>query len=145
MFRNILVPVDGSPLSMAAMRKAMALARESGAKTVALTVTEPFHTFSASPDQLEWTREQYDKHVGARAEEILHEVRQEASSLGVTCDALHTAQDDPYEAIVHVARDHGCDLIAMASHGRRGLAAIVLGSVTTKVLTHTQVPVLVYR
>jgi nucleotide-binding universal stress UspA family protein len=79
----------------------------------------------------------------AHAEKILNGVAEEARLAGVTCETLYLEKDHPYEAIIEAAKQRGCDLIVMASHGRTGIAAVVLGSVTTKVLTHTKIPVLV--
>jgi len=79
----------------------------------------------------------------AHAEKILNGVAEEARQAGVACETVQIEEDHPYEAIIETAKQRGCDLIVMASHGRSGIAAIVLGSVTTKVLTHTKIPVLV--
>lgn len=145
MYTNILIPIDGSPLSMNAMQTSMTFARDAGAKVTVLTVVEPFHTFTASPEQLESTREEYDKQAREQAGTYLATAEQKAKSLGVACEVVLADSDDPYLAIIDTAVQRRCDLIAMASHGRRGVAALVLGSVTTKVLTHSKIPVLVYR
>jgi len=145
MFGHVLIPTDGSHLSTAAMQAAMTFARDAGAKATALTVVEPFHIFSASPDQVETTRADYEERARAHAGEILAAAEHEARRLGVSCDVLQLQSDDPYLAIIDTAQERGCDLIAMGSHGRRGVAALVLGSVTQKVLTHSKLPVLVYR
>lgn len=145
MYSHILIPLDGSPLSMTAMQTSMAFARDAGAKVSALMVVEPFHIFTTSPDQLEATREQYEKQARADASTFLEAAEREAKRQGVPCDVVQTQHDDPYLAIIETATQRGCDLIAMASHGRRGIAALVLGSVTMKVLTHSKIPVLVYR
>jgi nucleotide-binding universal stress UspA family protein len=79
----------------------------------------------------------------AHAEKILSGVAEAARLAGVVCEIVQIEEDHPYEAIINAAQQRGCDLIVMASHGRSGIAAIVLGSVTTKVLTHTKIPVLV--
>jgi len=79
----------------------------------------------------------------AHAEKILNGVAEEARSAGVICETVQIVEDHPYEAIIETAKQRACDLIVMGSHGRSGIAAIVLGSVTTKVLTHTKIPVLV--
>jgi nucleotide-binding universal stress UspA family protein len=79
----------------------------------------------------------------AHAEKILNGVAEAARSAGVVCETVQIEEDHPYEAIIDTAQQRGCDLIVMASHGRSGIAAIVLGSTTTKVLTHTKIPVLV--
>lgn len=145
MFSHILIPVDGSPLSIGAMQTAMSFAREAGAKVTVLTVKEPFHVFSASPGQLELTRDEYEQEAGAHAADSLVAAEREAQQRGVTCEVVQAESDEPYLAIIETAIGRGCDLIAMASHGRTGIAALVLGSVTVKVLTHSKIPVLVYR
>lgn len=145
MYSHILLPIDGSPLSMTAMKSAMAFARDADAKVTVLTVVEPFHIFTTAPDKLEATREEYDKQARAQAAEFLAAAEHEARSLGIRCETVQTIHDDPYRVIIDTAAARGCDLVAMSSHGRRGVAALVLGSVTQKVLTHSKVPVLVYR
>lgn len=145
MYSHILIPIDGSPLSMGAMKTAMAFARDVGAKATVLTVVEPFHVFTVSPEQLESTRVEYEKQARAHAAEFLAAAEREAKLLGVHCEVAQAESGDPYLVIVETAAKRGCDLIAMASHGRRGIAALLLGSVTLKVLTHSKVPVLVYR
>jgi nucleotide-binding universal stress UspA family protein len=89
--------------------------------------------------------EEHTRQAGAQGALILNRVAGDAKAAGVQCDIVQMIQDHPYEAIVATAKEKGCDLIVMASHGRSGIAAIVLGSVTSKVLTHTTIPVLVCR
>lgn len=145
MFSHVLIPTDGSPLSTVALQSAMAFARDAGAQVTVLTVIEPFHVLTVSPEQLESTRDDYLRTAGAHAAEHLSAAEQQARQIGVPCDVLQVQNDEPYLAILETAAARGCDLIAMASHGRRGIAALVLGSVTQQVLTHSKVPVLVYR
>lgn len=97
------------------------------------------------PDQLEDSREDYAEKATARAQEFLNDVRSIAKRVGTTCDSEYVMSDQVYAAIIAAAKQHGCDLIVMASHGRRGMQALLLGSETQKVLTHSSVPVLVYR
>jgi nucleotide-binding universal stress UspA family protein len=87
--------------------------------------------------------EEYAKHAREHAASILDAAANDAKAKGVQCETIQVIQDQPYKAIVGTAKEKGCDLIVMASHGRSGIAAIVLGSVTAKVLTHTSIPVLV--
>ena len=145
MFHHILIPTDGSPLSLMAVEKGLALAGSMGAKVTLLTVVEPFHIMSADPDQIADTRAGYERHAHERAAGYLSTGELKARALGVPCEAVRLDRDDPYQAIIDTAKQRGCDLIAMASHGRRGMAAVVLGSQTMKVLTHSTIPVLVYR
>jgi nucleotide-binding universal stress UspA family protein len=145
MFQHVLIPTDGSMLSESALDKAMNLAREEGAKVTVVTATEPFHVFSGDSKQLAETRASYQKHMKAEAARHLADAERKAKSLGLQCTVLQVEGQHPYQAIIDAAKKQGCDLIAMASHGRRGVSALVLGSETTKVLTHSSIPVLVYR
>jgi nucleotide-binding universal stress UspA family protein len=145
MYNHLLIPTDGSPLSDEAIRHGVALAAETGAKVTFLTVIEPFHTFSLGVDQLEETADSYQKHMQERAARILAGAAKVATAAGVAHEAIQTEDDQPYQAIIRTAEQKGCDLVAMASHGRRGVSALVLGSETVKVLTHSAIPVLVYR
>ncbi|MDI7862288.1 universal stress protein [Rhizobiaceae bacterium n13] len=145
MFRNILVPTDGSPLSAMAVDKALAFAKETGAKVTLLMDIEPYHILSADAEQLASTREEYEQQAKAFAAQHLARVKDKAATMGVACESEHFVSGEPYRSIIDTATKKGCDLIAMASHGRRGISALVLGSVTTKVLTHSTIPVLVYR
>jgi nucleotide-binding universal stress UspA family protein len=145
MYKHILIPTDGSPLSESAIRQGVAFAKAVQAKVTALTVSLPFHNFALDPVMVTDTPAQYEKDCQALAEKALGVAKAEAGVAGVACEALHLIQDHPYQAIIDTARTKGCDLIFMASHGRRGMSALVLGSETNKVLTHSKVPVLVYR
>jgi nucleotide-binding universal stress UspA family protein len=145
LFKNILVPTDGSDLAAKAVEQGIHFAKEIGAKITAVTVTEPFHLLSVKPSQLEYTPIEYKKHTEAHAEKVLGVVSAAAKSAGVACDTLHTEHEHVYQAIIEAAEARRCDLIVMASHGRRGVSAVVLGSETVKVLTHSKIPVLVYR
>jgi nucleotide-binding universal stress UspA family protein len=96
-------------------------------------------------DQLEDTRPEYERHSKQHAERLLAAAASVAEQAGVDCETFHEMDDQPYRAIIRVAEQKGCDLVAMASHGRSGLSALVLGSQTLKVLSHSAIPVLVYR
>jgi nucleotide-binding universal stress UspA family protein len=145
LFKNILVPTDGSDLAAQAVEQGVLFAKEIGAKITAVTVTEPFQLISVAPSQLEYTPLEYKKHAEAHAEKVLGIVSAAAKSAGVACDTLHVEHELVYQAIIEAATARECDLIVMASHGRRGVSAVVLGSETVKVLTHSKIPVLVYR
>ena len=145
MYKNILVPTDGSELSGKAIRQAVALAKALKAKVTGFTVTIPFHVFALDPDTVTDTAESYAKRMSAAAAKYLEEVKNEAAAVGVSCAAVQTEHEHPYRAIIEAGDKYGCDLIAMASHGRHGISALVLGSETVKVLTHSNIPVLVYR
>lgn len=145
MFKHILVATDGSLLSESAVDQAMIFAREAGAKITVVTVTEPFHVLATDSKQLSDTKETYERHVKAEAARFLGSAEQKAKAQGVQCHVIQVEDEHPYKAIIDTAKNSGCDLIAMASHGRRGVSALVIGSVTNKVLTHSSIPVLVYR
>jgi nucleotide-binding universal stress UspA family protein len=124
----------------------LSLARSLGAKVTVIIVEEPFDWLSVSEtkgqrafDELAKHTEQIKKHAAS----VLNRVADAAKQAGVACDTIQVEDARPYQTIIATAADRGCDLIVMASHGRGGLSAVVLGSVTNKVLTHTKTPVLV--
>jgi nucleotide-binding universal stress UspA family protein len=144
MYRHILVPTDGSALSEMAIEHGVALAKATNAKVTALTVSAPFNGLSLAPG-IVLDREQYKEKTADLAAKHLFAAKDAAAAANVTCDLLHVEHDHPYRAIIDTAKEKGCDVIVMASHGRRGVAALVLGSETHKVLTHSSIPVLVFR
>jgi nucleotide-binding universal stress UspA family protein len=144
MYKHILLPTDGSELSKAAMRHGVALARTIGARVTALVVSTPLQSLVVDPSAASKALEQYKALVATQTAKYLDSVRADAESAGVVCATLCVEHDKPYEAIVETAKSNGCDLVVMASHGLRGVSAI-LGSETLKVLTHSSVPILVYR
>jgi nucleotide-binding universal stress UspA family protein len=123
----------------------MALAKSVNAKVTVLTVSTPFHTFAVEPGLVTDTPEQYEKRMATLAAKYLDVAKEAALAAGVSCETMHVEHDQPYLAIIETAARQSCDLIVMASHGRRGISAIVLGSQTVKVLTHSTIPVLVVR
>jgi nucleotide-binding universal stress UspA family protein len=147
MYKHILIPTDGSALSEMAIRQGIAFARAIRAKVTALAVSPSFHLFEVDPIMVGYTPspEQYARDSEARAEKYLAVARVEAGIAGVPCETVHATQDHVYEAIIDTASKKGCDLIFMASHGRKGISAFVLGSETYKVLSHSKIPVLVCR
>ncbi|NLG59803.1 MAG: universal stress protein [Gammaproteobacteria bacterium] len=145
MYQHLLLPTDGSPLSDAALERGLALARELGAKVTILTVVEPFYMFTASEEHLGETREQYEKFAREAARGILQSAKERAAELGLDAKVKLVGSEHPDQAIIDAVDEHGCDLVAMASHGRRGVNALLLGSVTQRVLAHSTVPVLVFR
>jgi nucleotide-binding universal stress UspA family protein len=145
MYTHILIATDGSDLAAKAVEAGLRLAAYVGARATVLTVTEPFHTLSFIPSQVTFTPAEYRRHADDYARRILREAQAQAGSAGVACDAVWAEHEHPHEAILDAAQSRACDLIVMASHGRRGLSAVVLGSQTVKVLTHSTRPVLVYR
>lgn len=145
MYKHLLIPTEGSDLADKAVHHGIALAKAIGAKVTALTVSEPFHVIAVEPAMLADTPETYKKRTSEQAAKILGAVATRAKAAGIACETVHVSDQHPYKAIIDTARSKGCDLILMASHGRRGVSAVVLGSETVKVLTHSKIPVLVYR
>jgi nucleotide-binding universal stress UspA family protein len=143
--KHILIPADGPKLAAQPVDKGVALAASVGAAVTVVTVTEPFHILSTDAMQVESTRASYDIDAGAYADRILAAARDKAAVAGVPVETHHKWHDSPYQAIIDTALEEGCDLVAMASHGRRGMAAVVMGSQATRILTHSKIPVLVYR
>jgi nucleotide-binding universal stress UspA family protein len=145
MYRHILIPTDGSELSQNAIDYGMALAKSVNAKVTVLTVSSPFYTFAVEPGMITDTPEQYGKRIATITAKYLNVAKEAALAAGVSCKTMHVEHDHPYLAIIETAARKSCDLIVMASHGRRGISAIVLGSEAVKVLTHSTIPVLVFR
>ena len=145
MYQHILIPTDGSELSKTALYEGIALAKALGAKVTAITVTTPFHILAVSPGMVTDTPERYKERTAALADQYLDVAKKIAAAAGVPCDLVHIEHEQPYQAIIETAQNRGCDAIQMASHGRRGISAIVLGSETLKVLTHSTIPVIVCR
>jgi nucleotide-binding universal stress UspA family protein len=145
MYTNILIPTDGSELAEKAVQHGIALAKGIGAKITVLTVLPPFHVFTTDTQMIEDTPAQYKARMQRHAEKTLGAVAHAAQAEGVPCEMVHVEHEHPYRAIIDTAEAKGCDLIVMASHGRHGISAIVLGSETVKVLTHSKIPVLVHR
>ena len=145
MFKHILLPTDGSVLSEMAIKRGVEFAKEINAKVSGLTVTKPFHVFTTDVTELEDTEGTYAEDTNALADKRLSVIEQAAKQAGVSYDGVHKIGEHPWEEIIKTASERDCDVIFMASHGRRGVAALVIGSETNKVLTHTKIPVLVYR
>jgi nucleotide-binding universal stress UspA family protein len=145
MYKHVLIPTDGSELAAKAVNHGLAFARSIGAKVTALTATEPFHVFSMDAKMVSEMGPVYKKQAAEFAAKALGAVAEAAKDTGVVCETVHLEEGFPYEGIIKTAHTKGCDLIVMASHGRRGVSAVVLGSETVKVLTHSKIPVLVYR
>ncbi len=149
MYKHILVPTDGSALSDKAVEAAIKLARLAGARITAFHAMEPYPLQGAYAAEASGIAELQPELFAERSEEyakrVLDAFNQAAISANVECTTSYTTARSPSHAIVEKARAENCDLIVMASHGRRGLEGFLLGSETQKVLTHTSIPVLVYR
>ena len=145
MYKHIMIPTDGSELSENAILKGVALAKSMNAKVTGITISATFRAIAVEPMMVTVTPGQYKKDCEALAAKNLAVIEKAAKTAGVQYEGTHVFDDQPHEAIIGTAASKGCDLIVMASHGRRGMKALVLGSETTKVLTHSKIPVLVLR
>ncbi len=147
MFKHILLPTDGSSISRKAVKRGIDLARKSRARVLVLHVVPEFKLMVDEGITLlsPALRKRFEDEGRARAQKMLDDITKQARARGVRCSTLCVAGDLPYQQIIATARRKKCDLILMASHGRRGLSSLLLGSETAKVLLHTRVPVLVVR
>lgn len=148
MYTHILIATDGSELAQKAETTGLTLAKDLKAKVTAVTVTEPWDALSMAalaergmPNPVA----DYDEAVAAAANRILWGVGETAKKIGMPCTTVHVKDRHPAEGIIETAKERGCDLIVMASHGRRGISKMLLGSQATKVATLSSVPVLVCR
>ena len=147
MYKNLLVATDGSKLSEKAVTHAIAIAQAVGAK-MTVFYAAPHYPLPAYADGVvnePVSRKEYAKLAAAEAAKILDSASAKASSAGVDCATAYTIAAAPWEAILAAAKKHKSDAIVMASHGRRGISAVLLGSETQKVLTHSKLPVIVVR
>ena len=144
MYQRILVPTDGSDITNKAIATAVSLAKALGAKIYTLSVKEPFPYSAISEMQPVPPQEFFDAQERIAAERV-NAVREACQAAGQACEAHTVEAVHPWEAIIEHAKTHACDLIVMSSHGRKGVTALLLGSETQKVLTHTAIPVLVVR
>lgn len=145
MFKTILVPTDGSPLSDRAIKEAIGVARQTGGKIVALSVAEPYPFSPMAEGAIVEDAGQYETRMRDLARAHVEKIVALASAQGIGCEAVTELSFNPYEQIIATAKSHECDVIFMASHGRKGLNKLFLGSETDKVLSHCTIPVLVFR
>jgi len=145
MFRRILLPTDGSSLSEAAVQQGVRFAKATGARIVGLCVIPEKKFYLYQTGVIVRSREQALNEHREEAGRNLQCIKTAAQAAGVPCEVCCEVNDHPFEAIIQTAERKDCDLIMMASHGRRGAQALLLGSETQKVLTHSKIPVLVFR
>ncbi len=147
MFKHILVPTDGSTLSAVAVGKAIDFAKETGARITFFFAKAEYPIAYYGEGALidPASPEKFAQMTENQAREVLKAALDQAAAAGVAAEGADATDDSPYEAIIAAASERGCDLIFMASHGRRGITGLLLGSETQKVLTHSKIPVLVYR
>ena len=147
MFKHILIPTDGSALSRKAIANGVKLAKSIGARVTGLFAAPPatpvVYKDFVPVDYM--TPREHAEMIEKTAAKYLGVIEQAAKHAGIRCQCIHVTNDFPADAILAVAKQQKCDLIVMASHGRRGLAGVLLGSETQKVLTHSKIPVLVSR
>jgi nucleotide-binding universal stress UspA family protein len=147
MYKHLLVPTDGSKLSDKAVAQGITLAKALGASVTFLHTTPgmptPIYAEGVSVGMV--SRKEYNQRTKAEAMKVLDKVAAKAKAAGVDSKVAHVTSDAPWESIIAVAAKVKADAVVMASHGRRGIAGLLLGSETTKVLTHSTVPVLVVR
>ena len=140
MYRHILIPTDGSQPAERGLAQGLALAKSLGAKVSVIFVVEPFSELTGRFLEAVATYAELRKE---QAVSVLDRAANAAKKAGLSCETIQAENGQPHEAIIAAAKDKGCDLIVMSSHGRSGLSALLIGSVTNKVLTHAKVPVLV--
>ncbi len=147
MYKHILIPTDGSPTADKAVDAGIDFARQAGARITWFTAVPEYRL----PSEGELVSRKFvsiaehDRRSRETAEQVLDRPTSRAQAAGIDCDSDFVQSDHPYQAIIEAAERHGCDLILMASHGRHGLSALVYGSETRDVLTHSSIPTLVYR
>ncbi len=145
MYRNILIATDGSELAQKAVDHGLAIAKGLGSKVTVVTVTEMMSTQSGMLMPRAADVDRYETEAKAMARGILEKAAEASKAAGVACDMVHVADKTPAEGVLETTRSRGCDLIVMASHGRRGLNRLLLGSHAQEVMVHSSVPVLVCR
>jgi nucleotide-binding universal stress UspA family protein len=148
MYKHILIATDGSELAGRALAHGLALAKEVKAPVTLVTVTQPWSAFDMAHKVREGNRDpmhQFEEIAAASARAILDAARQKAQTAGVACELVHVPDQHPAEGIIATAEKNGCDLIVMASHGRRAVGRLLLGSQAVEVLAHSKVPALIVR
>jgi nucleotide-binding universal stress UspA family protein len=145
MFKHLLIPTDGSELSHVAVSRGVQFAKEIGARITGLTVSPPYHYLPHSGTEFADSPQRYNEAMQRQSQSYLDTIQELATSQGVPCQLVDQVSEHPYEEIVRTAEARGCDAIFMSSHGRRGIRAMLMGSETHKVLTHSKIPVVVWR
>ena len=144
MYQHILIPTDGSELTTTAVEAAARLAKALDARVTILSVKDPF-PFSAISEMQPMPPQEFLDAQERLAQSRVKLAQEACQAMGLSHQGFTVEADHPWKAIIDTAKTHACDLIVMASHGRRGVSALLLGSETQKVLTHSKVPVLVVR
>jgi len=145
MYQRLLIATDGSELAEKAVTSGLALAKDLAAQVVVVTATEPWTAMTNGEGfAFSFPVEEYEKAAAERAEQILGKARAEAQQMAIACETVHV-NDFPAEGILATAKSKHCDLIVMASHGRRGVARLLLGSQAAQVVALSSIPVLICR
>ncbi len=145
MYKHLLIAVDGSDLSDKALSQGVALAKALGAKVTIVHVSLPWSSIAVGEIAVMFPPQEYEANMAQAAAQLLGRMKTAAEAAGVSAAVEHVTDPHPDRAILATAEKQGCDLLVMGSHGRRGIAGLLLGSVTAKTLTHSKIPVLVYR
>lgn len=145
MYKHLLIATDGSELATKAVEQGVGLAKALGAKATIITVTEPWTAAVSGEMSIAFPIDDYEKGCAASAARVLSAASEVASKAGIDFQTQHVKDQFPAEGIVEAAKSRGADLIVMASHGRRGMTRLLLGSQANKVVTHSTIPVLVCR
>jgi len=144
-YKHLLIAIDGSDLAQTALSHGIALARDLDAKVTIVTVSEPWHSYAPGETAMPFPVKEYQESIANWALAILEKAQAMAHDAGVDSTTLHIKDDYPADGILGAAESNNCDLIVMASHGRRGLSRVILGSQANHVLTHSKRPVLICR
>ncbi|MBN9267370.1 MAG: universal stress protein [Hyphomicrobium sp.] len=145
MYKHILIATDGSELAAKAVDAGLKLAKALNANATAVTVTEPWVAYVTPEAAIAFPFDEYEKSAAESARRTLATVDDAAKKIAVNCGTIHVKDQYPADGILDTAKSQGCDLIVMASHGRRGLGRLLLGSAAANVVTHSTVPVLICR
>jgi nucleotide-binding universal stress UspA family protein len=145
MYKHILIATDGSELAHKAIEHGFGLAKAVGAKVTVVTISEPWTAVVPGEMGMAFPVDDYEKGAKENAANILSAVKHEAGKAGVPVETMHVSYQYPAEGIIQAAKERGCDLIVMASHGRRGISRLLIGSQTNQVVVHSELPVLVVR
>ncbi len=145
MYEHLLIATDGSELASKALSQGLGLAKALDARATVLMVSEPWTAFVSGEAAIAFPIQEYDRAVTAKVHDVLTAAAAAAKAQGVTCATEHARDQYPAEGIIAAATKYGCDLIVMASHGRRGLTRLFLGSQANSVVTQSTIPVLVCR
>lgn len=145
MYKHLLIATDGSELAQKAVESGLSLAKSLGAKVTAVFVTESWATKVPGEMAIGFPIDAYEQSCADNAKQVLSAVGEQAKAKGVACELKHVKDQFPADGIIGLCKSEGCDLIVMASHGRRGISRLLLGSQANQVVTHSEVPVLVCR